>query len=517
MAGNISPASDLRNDPGDSIVADVAVIRAGAVLDGLPRMYVHMQANPLFDGVRALPDGFSQTGDIITGWVDGAVTYDANESLVDDRYNFDLPDDDFFFPGDVIHYYLEARDNLGGDVGITVLPEDTTGFAQFDDENPYTADFTVRALPSLATATAGDHPPILVWNDAAGRGDDEWRTSLGETVGEAGIHYDIYTTNAPTSGAGNGLGGRATVAQLNGYETLIYTAGDLSRYLLSNGDFAGDPGDDIGLITDWLALGDRNAVMTGDNLVTDLLSTGAAGTAFVSDYFDVTTSGSTVRFFIADQTAPLVMEVPGNEVFQRIDRWIAYGGCPTYRSFDALEVGLSAAKLAGFTASGGDQDVYPYAAAVANRHDGDNAAVVLLPYDLAAVHDAPGWTPPAGYEGMAARTIMLWDILGSFGGWQPPLDAVPGATLSLRSYPNPFNPTTTIALNVPRAGKVRLRVFDVRGRAIRTLVDGDMTAGLHRISWNGRNDDGHAVASGVYLAQVRTGGETRLDKLTLMK
>ena len=118
---------------------------------------------------------------------------------------------------------------------------------------------------------------------------------------------------------------------------------------------------------------------------------------------------------------------------------------------------------------------------------------------------------------MAARTIMLWDILGSFGGWQPPLDAVPGATLSLRSYPNPFNPTTTIALNVPRAGKVRLRVFDVRGRAIRTLVDGDMTAGLHRISWNGRNDDGHAVASGVYLAQVRTGGETRLDKLTLMK
>ena len=110
--------------PGDSIVVTVEAVRAGSVLDDMPKLYVKMKANPLFDDVRVLPPNFIQTGDIINGWVYGDSTYTANGDLVPDRYNFDLPDDEFFFPGDVFNYYIEARDNLAGDIGTTLMPGD---------------------------------------------------------------------------------------------------------------------------------------------------------------------------------------------------------------------------------------------------------------------------------------------------------------------------------------------------------------------------------------------------------
>ena len=71
--------------------------------------------------------------------------------------------------------------------------------------------------------------------------------------------------NAPSAGAGNGLGGRATADVLAGYDIIVYTSGDQSNFLLGNGDYARDPSDDIGLLNDWFAIGDRKLLLTGDN------------------------------------------------------------------------------------------------------------------------------------------------------------------------------------------------------------------------------------------------------------
>lgn len=103
------------------------------------------------------------------------------------------------------------------------------------------------------------------------------------------------------------------------------------------------------------------------------------------------------------------------------------------------------------------------------------------------------------------------------------LSAVPGAPGSdglaiAGNHPNPFNPTTDIRLSVARDTRVRLEIFDVRGRLVRLLHDGDLAAGDHVLTWQGRDDGGRAVGSGVYLARARSAdGRTASLRMTLLK
>jgi flagellar hook assembly protein FlgD len=87
----------------------------------------------------------------------------------------------------------------------------------------------------------------------------------------------------------------------------------------------------------------------------------------------------------------------------------------------------------------------------------------------------------------------------------------------VRNYPNPFNPATTIAFEVPVAGRVHLAVYDARGALVRTLVDGALPAGPWREQWDGRDQRGRAVASGVYFVRLAAGGTTASHKVTLLK
>ena len=86
------------------------------------------------------------------------------------------------------------------------------------------------------------------------------------------------------------------------------------------------------------------------------------------------------------------------------------------------------------------------------------------------------------------------------------------------NFPNPFNPTTTIALSLDRAQIVRLDIFDARGRLVRVLHDGALAAGRNELQWDGRNDRGLQAASGVYFSCARTDqGETRSQRMMLVK
>ncbi|HPF70371.1 MAG TPA: M14 family zinc carboxypeptidase [Candidatus Krumholzibacteria bacterium] len=103
---------------------------------------------------------------------------------------------------------------------------------------------------------------------------------------------------------------------------------------------------------------------------------------------------------------------------------------------------------------------------------------------------------------------------------QDVLSGVPGAgvtALALKAWPNPFNPTTKVAFTVPAAGPVELNVYDVRGRLVRRLASGAFEAGGHERTWDGRDDAGQAVGSGVYFAQVRSAGQRAVTKLMLVK
>jgi hypothetical protein len=87
----------------------------------------------------------------------------------------------------------------------------------------------------------------------------------------------------------------------------------------------------------------------------------------------------------------------------------------------------------------------------------------------------------------------------------------------LSSYPNPFNPRTTISYSIPKAGYVELAVYDLAGRHVRTLVKEHVAMGEHHVRWNGEDSTGSQVASGVYLYQLRAGGFVETKRMVLLK
>ena len=86
------------------------------------------------------------------------------------------------------------------------------------------------------------------------------------------------------------------------------------------------------------------------------------------------------------------------------------------------------------------------------------------------------------------------------------------------NYPNPFNPSTTIAYQMPEAGRVSLVVYDLTGNVVSTLVNESQPAGYYQTVWNGRDQRGVPVATGVYFYRLKAGAEfVKTHKMVLMK
>ncbi len=85
------------------------------------------------------------------------------------------------------------------------------------------------------------------------------------------------------------------------------------------------------------------------------------------------------------------------------------------------------------------------------------------------------------------------------------------------SYPNPFNPKTTIAFDLPAAGQAQLAVYDVAGRLVRVLAAGLLPAGRQQLDWDGRDAAGREAAAGVYLARLSAAGRSDTQRLVMLK
>lgn len=91
------------------------------------------------------------------------------------------------------------------------------------------------------------------------------------------------------------------------------------------------------------------------------------------------------------------------------------------------------------------------------------------------------------------------------------------ASFSVRVYPNPFNPSTQIYFHLPSEGVVTVQVYDVNGRIVRELSRGFRKAGDHSVTWDGHNELGRTVASGMYFTHVRFGEERKVAKMMLVR
>jgi len=517
-AMNISPSGDLRNDPADSICFDVTPVRAGSILNDRPQLWYHLKANPIFDGVRTsgLPN---------VGWVYGDSTRTATGGIVPDRWNFDLPDTGFFFPGDVVHYFILAEDNLGGDIATTALPGDTTCFSVFPGDSGYVpmrypTAFTVRALPGLNTLAPGDHPPILLLNDFGIRGgENEWSFAFQNLGYHEGTDFDLYHVNGPSSGVGNGIGGRGTATQISGYETVLYTCGDLSTFTISNGDFQNDAGDDVSVLDTWLRFGNKNILLCGDDLVFDLAQSGIQTLSFLNNWISVNLVDQDLRPLIENQASPVVKPIPGNSVFFAVEEWFAYGGCLGFNTFDAVTVAGSAEMLAEFTNPDGGTGYYSFAAAVLHDELTYNNDIIYLPYDFMYIYSRECGSKQ-GRADRPTRVDVLEEILFFFGhiGSSPVPVGVPETEeFSVRNFPNPFNPITRIEYNLPQKGPLSIRIYNLRGELVRTLIDEVVERGPGFVTWDGTDRSGQGVASGVYFCQTKAVGRTDIRKMTIVR
>jgi hypothetical protein len=116
-------------------------------------------------------------------------------------------------------------------------------------------------------------------------------------------------------------------------------------------------------------------------------------------------------------------------------------------------------------------------------------------------------TPVVNVEVSRDVTVVgLEDILG-----------IPKTYAVSQNYPNPFNPNTTIRYQLPMHSQVKLSVYNVLGQRVRTLLDNQVEAGYHVVEWDGMNDAGNQIASGVYIYRFEAGDYRRTLKMIMMK
>lgn len=106
---------------------------------------------------------------------------------------------------------------------------------------------------------------------------------------------------------------------------------------------------------------------------------------------------------------------------------------------------------------------------------------------------------------------------GYYESMAKPGRAVPDSYVLGDNYPNPFNPSTNIGLSLPQRQEVTLRVFNLLGQEVKTVFQGELDQGRHVLTWNGDNNAGESVASGVYFYRLETKEFTQSKKMMLLK
>ena len=123
-------------------------------------------------------------------------------------------------------------------------------------------------------------------------------------------------------------------------------------------------------------------------------------------------------------------------------------------------------------------------------------------------------SPASGSSAVHAGSTFKVDDLSLTGATsvESPAEHTPVSYALRQNYPNPFNPTTVISYDLPAATKINLKVYDVLGREVATLVDGEMEAGVHQVSF-----DASRLASGIYFYRIAAGNYVTMKKMLLVK
>jgi hypothetical protein len=268
---------------------------------------------------------------------------------------------------------------------------------------------------------------------------------------------------------------------------------------------------------------------TGDNLAEELNNMTAASSQQFKDAYmphtlitgDHTTLHSVSPFGIGEGAGTGMP--PSRGIFDHgppigVDTVVVYGGCPVINDFDVIAPAGSATLEMCYDPTNEADDSNPAVVAFdALNGYGFEVGTVLSGFSFHNIRD----DYPNPLQPYPDRADHLADIIRYFMfvlDDPTVVKPVSGYTNSLaQNYPNPFNPSTTIKYSVKENTHVSLKIYNVAGQLVRTLVDSDMKAGAYTEIWNGRSNADTPVSSGVYFCKLVTKDFSKTKKMVLLK
>jgi len=493
---------------GDSLVVTVSPLRPGATVAQPPSLHWVMKTNQVFDAVRS---GAPDAQGLLRGMVVGGVVPDEFGDPVENTWSFDLPDTGFFFPGDMIRYYITASDDLGGNVHTSVLPPDTTGFLDFGSSSTFPLDLEVFALPTLTQPAPGQFssPTMLLYDGVEDNQKrlfesedmDAWFGALRELGLVHRVNFDLIRAE--------NLAFSASAPDLAPYQTLLYCADD-------NGIFeAFNLADEGVVISSWMDQGGKQVLLMGSKLTSRTFNGSANGLVYRLGFRK--NSPGQFPFVEGDDRVFQVSPVVGNGILPDASLWQINGYCPTYREPETIFIvgdGQTGATLDPQGQAGGPN---PALVTVDDQVLGNRSAVLPFGLDwingmsMTADKSSTVFSPQASL----LNYLLVWLGTDLVSG----VENIPGiGQVAVTAHPNPFNPSTTIAFDLLRAMDVSLDIYDLQGRLVRRLLDENpYVTGSHKQVWDGRDSGGQTTASGVYFYRFTAGDQKRVGKLTLLK
>ncbi|MBN1349828.1 T9SS type A sorting domain-containing protein [candidate division KSB1 bacterium] len=380
--------------------------------------------------------------------------------------------------------------------------QDTAGFADLPRglncsnlENPFVFSVNESAMPHTSTffihiTADGNYanrdslrlrlnfPSTLIVDDDQGAQCQEFYQQSLEELQIRTAMWDIAVKGSPSA------------AELEQYKNIIWFTGDSRDSTLTK--------DDQIAISAFLAAG-GNLFLSGDNIGFDLIE---SGTSEDSAFFAATLNAR----YVADscrmqQIYPIAQEPLTADISFNLDPG------STHTSPDMIE------------ATGEAQLIFNWmpdsiGAGLKYENSQVNSHLVYLAFGLEGVEDSA-----PGMKKQFFTNIFDWfdDGLVTDIDLSTAEMELPVAFKLNQNYPNPFNCSTMISYLLPDAAQVNIEIFNTLGQKIRSLVSGKKKPGFHQILWNGEDDAGIRVASGIYMYRMQAGAYQQTKKLLFLK
>ena len=531
-ANDIAPGASPAILPGDSISATLTGIGEDPISGAGPAAYVYVAVWPPNQTGKSPADleapetrgGVGKRFPLVNTMVHDGVTwacfrmdsaFSTGGVLSEDRYCFDL-NDAVFNPCDTVCYVLAADDGMGttnywsrrlngqGEDFVTDSMAEALG-------SPL--EFTV--LPAGGWKRGGD---ILYVDNADDRaGPPQLYFDWAFKGLQADEHIDRYDVLGPSSVVNNSLASRVKnigVQIIACYKVIIWSSGSLSVGTVGDGTGSPSKVNDYELLYTFLDTHPNypGLFLTGDDLAQEWVSlSGVNAVSLQSDYMNFNlVNGDHVN--AGEPLSPQLTATGACFLVPSPHQFFVYGGCPAIRDFDVLQAsGLSFTEFP-YPNGSGDAVI----SQVTPNQNGSTARTMLSGFSFNSIRDV-GQPVVVPARVRYIQQIFSW-MQNSYG---PPTGLPTSGSRDFLAHaaPNPFNPQTTIRYGVRERGHITLRIYNVAGQLVRTLVDDIKSprAEGFEVTWDGRGDRGNAAATGVYFYKLVAPGFTQTKKMVLLK